>query len=176
MADVIIRSVDPRDESDVERVVDEAFSGHAEYELIAALRVDDDAWVADLSLGAYRGNELMGHVLYTPASVGGMPAVLLAPLAVVPAHQRQGVGGALVRAGLEAGRGTGAVLALVLGHPEYYPRFGFEPAYPHGILPPYAVEPEAAWMVSALVPGALDLARGTVTLAAAFRNRAMWRE
>lgn len=171
-----IRSVDPRTDSAVQRVVGDAFGSDIEYGLIESLREDPTAWVPAWSLGAYDGGELLGHILFTPARAGDAIAALLAPLAVAPASQHGGVGSALVRAGLEVVAADGAEVALVLGHPDYYPRAGFEPAMPHGIEPPYPVDPPEAWMALELVPGAFLRAAGVVGVAAAFADPAMWRE
>lgn len=175
MSHVEVRRIDPRPEPAVGAVVRTAFGGDEEYELIEALR-DDPAWVDALSLGAFVDGELAGHVLLTRAAVAEVAAALLAPLAVAPESQGCGVGGVLVRAGLAAARDEGFEIALVLGHPSYYPRFGFEPALPHGIEPPYPIDPPEAWMVTELAPGALARARGPVAVAAAFDSPELWRE
>ena len=91
----------------------------------------------------------------------------LAPMAVHPDFQRRGVGSALVRAGLEAARRLGHKSVVVLGHAEYYPRFGFVPARPRGIEPPLQA-PDEAFMLIELVPGALAGVRGTVRYPAAY--------
>jgi putative acetyltransferase len=84
----------------------------------------------------------------------------------VPDRQRAGIGSRLVREATERGRATGYPLIVVLGHPEYYPRFGFEPAAARGIVAPWEVPPEA-WMVLPL-PAYDPRARGVVTYAQAF--------
>jgi putative acetyltransferase len=73
---------------------------------------------------------IVGHILFTPVVVEGRPALGmgLAPLAVLPGRQRQGIGSQLVRRGLDSLRERGCPFVVVVGHPEYYPRFGFEPA------------------------------------------------
>lgn len=93
----------------------------------------------------------------------------LAPLAVAPAVQRQGIGSQLARAGLEICRERGFALVVVLGDPAYYARFGFEPASAHGLGGDYPA-PEGAFRVMALVAGALNGARGTVHYHAAFND------
>jgi putative acetyltransferase len=125
---------------------------------------------------------VIGHVLFTRAKVGSAEAALLAPLAVSPEWQRQGVGGALVREALARAARDGFGLALVLGHPAYYPRFGFVPAVPLGVLPLYPVEPSEAWMVAELGPGAVASACGAapkpciVRVAEEFMHEELWRE
>ena len=174
--ELVIRAVDPDTDPAVGEVVKTAFGGDEEYQLVADLRRDEGVWVPELSLGAYDGETLVGHILFTRASIGDAPAVLLAPLAVAPDWQKRGVGTALARAGLAASHALGVGLALVLGHPEYYPHFGFEPALPYGIEPPYPVEPAEAWMVAELTPGALDAASGPLGMSDVFLDPAMWRE
>jgi putative acetyltransferase len=109
---------------------------------------------------------LVGHILFTPVSLIGTPSRIrfmgLAPVAVLPEFQNQGVGSALVRAGLEACLSSGTELVFVLGHPDYYPRFGFQPVAPLGLhykdaqLDPY-------FFVLELAPGALDGVSGSVS-------------
>ena len=85
----------------------------------------------------------------------------LAPMAVHPAWQRRGIGGALVRAGLEACRAARHDVVMVIGHPAFYPRFGFVPARPLGLSSEPAM-PDAAFMVAELTPGALRGRRGVI--------------
>ena len=166
--------------ADLERVLEverRAFGGDIEAELVRALVYDGEAFIVGLSLVAEEAGTVVGHVLFTRASCGGgVSAVLLAPLAVVPERQQRGVGTLLVREGLEQARALGFGLVLVLGDPAYYTRFGFGPAAAHGITPPYPVDPADAWMVLELQPGVLAEAVGVVGLAEAFRDPALWRE
>jgi putative acetyltransferase len=102
----------------------------------------------------------------------------LAPLGVLQASQLQGVGSLLVNRGLELLIEQGVDLVFVLGHPAYYPRFGFEPAGRFGFEAPYPI-PEKnaeAWMVKALKSGALELFAGTVACAAVLNRPEHWRE
>jgi putative acetyltransferase len=131
-----------------------AFGRPAEAELVERLRA---AGAATLSLVALAGGAVVGHVLFSPVRVEGPPAwdaLGLAPMAVAPARQRAGIGSQLVRAGLAACRDAGHRVVFVLGHPRFYPRFGFRPAAALGLR--YA-EPgcEAAFFVAELTPGAL---------------------
>lgn len=117
-----------------------------------------------LSLAAQdAAGRLRAHVLFTPVRLDPAPAAppaaaILAPLAVDPTLQRQGLGQRLVREGLARLHAAGAELVFVLGHPGYYPRLGFAPAGRWGLRPPHRIPPEHAdaWMVQALRPGALE--------------------
>jgi len=95
---------------------------------------------------------VVGHILFTPVVVESagrrVIGMGLAPMAVLPDRQRQGIGSALVRRGLEVLRERGCPFVVVVGHPEYYPRFGFEPASRHGLASQWEGVPDAAFMVS----------------------------
>jgi predicted N-acetyltransferase YhbS len=150
-------------------------------DLVSALLSDETA-VPYLSIVAESGGELTGHVLFSAArldSPGESPvASILAPLGVLQASQLQGVGSLLVNRGLELLIEQGVDLVFVLGHPAYYPRFGFEPAGRFGFEAPYPI-PEKnaeAWMVKALKSGALELFAGTVACAAVLNRPEHWRE
>jgi putative acetyltransferase len=167
-----IREERPGDEGEIRRVVTAAFGTAAEADLVDALRASD-AWLPLLSLVGIEDRAVVGHALFTRATIetadARRPIVALAPLAVVPERQRQGIGGALIRAGLERARASGERIAIVLGHPGYYPRFGFEPAIPRGITCVFAEGGhESAFMVLALRPGALDGVQGRAEYAPAF--------
>ncbi len=129
--DVHVREETPADRDAVRRVNDAAFGRDAEGRLVDALR---GAVSPVVSLVACDGDEVVGHVLFTPVTVdGAWTAMALGPMAVAPERQRAGVGSALARAGLDACRALGHDVVFVLGHPEYYPRFGFVPAPPRGL-------------------------------------------
>jgi putative acetyltransferase len=161
MENVTIRAEVPEDRAAVWRVNKLAFGQAGEADLVDALR---DVGAAAVSLVAVEGNQVIGHILFSPVAVegGDGPAALgLAPMAVLPERQRRGVGSLLVRQGLEACRRLGAGLVVVVGHPEYYPRFGFVPAKAHGLRCEYPV-PDEVFMVRELRPGALDGLAGLV--------------
>ncbi len=142
-------------------VTEAAFGRGEEADLIDRLRARAASYLAFVAVD---GGAMVGHIAFTPVTVdrapAGFSALGLAPMAVLPGHQRQGVGAALVRAGLAACRKVGADGVFVLGHPAYYPRFGFEPAAPYGIGNEYGAPPKA-FMVKSLTPGALGDVTGT---------------
>jgi len=147
-----------------------AFGGENEVQLVQALRAAGD-FDPRLSLVAERDGVVVGHILFSnmviASPAGRVPAQSLVPVAVRQALQRQGIGGRLVRAGLRQCRELGHRIVVVVGHPAYYPRFGFSPARRHGLEAPFAV-PDDAFMVCGLRPGALQGVRGMVRLASAF--------
>lgn len=153
------------------RVVNEqAFGQPAEADLVKALRTRAAPVV---SLVAEVEGRIVGHIVFSPVTVEvggeGMLLMGLAPMAVRPDRQRQGIGTQLVRAGLEACADLGAAAVVVLGHPAYYPRFGFRRAAGFGLQSEYDVPPEA-FLAIELVPGALDGVEGTVAYHPAFRG------
>ncbi|GLZ77828.1 N-acetyltransferase [Actinorhabdospora filicis] len=144
-----------------------AFPTTAEADLVDALRADPAAWIDGLSIVTVEtGGTVVGHTLLTRCHVGGAPALALAPCAVLPSHQGTGAGSAAIRAGLDAARAMGENLVVVLGHPGYYPRFGFTPASGFGVTAPFEVPDEAFLAL------ALDAARpapsGPIAYAKAF--------
>jgi len=150
------------DDADQVRFVNaRAFGRPDEAALIDALRGTPGA----ISLVAAIGERIVGHILFTPVAIDGpsgpIPAAGLAPMAVLPGHQRQGIGSALVGAGLDACRRHGYQAVVVLGHPAFYPRFGFTPAAARGLTCEWPVPPEA-FMALELDAGALAGARGVV--------------
>lgn len=141
-----IRPERPGDEEAIAHVHRTAFGGDAEARLVEAIRSGGD-FDPRLSIVAFVANEIAGHILLSHVSIEGenrlTPALALAPMAVVPAMQRQGIGSALVRAGLDACRLERHGLVVVVGHPGYYPRFGFVEAGALGLHVPFPAPPEA---------------------------------
>jgi predicted N-acetyltransferase YhbS/GrpB-like predicted nucleotidyltransferase (UPF0157 family) len=163
----VVRPEIPTDHDGIAAVHRAAFGRAAEAALVEALRAEVPS---RLSLVAAGRDGVQAHVLFTPVTIDGWPdapLMGLAPLAVAPAVQRQGLGAALVRAGLERCAEAGAVAVVVLGHPEYYPRFGFTRADGYGLGCEFPCRPEA-FMVCELRPGALSGRRGLVRYHAAF--------
>jgi putative acetyltransferase len=159
-----IRAEEPGDIPYIRLVNTAAFGGPAEAALVDALRTGD-AFIPDLSLVAEIRGQVVGHILFTPVVIRSddheTPALSLAPVAVLPDFQRLGIGSRLVEEGLARARILGHRLVIVVGHPGYYPRFGFLPARPQGLSAPFPV-PDEAFMVCELAAGALAGAEGTV--------------
>jgi putative acetyltransferase len=165
----LIRPEQARDQAGVRAVTVAAFGTPAEADLVEALRARARPLV---SLVAEEAGAIVGHILFSPVTLPGHPTLALmglAPMAVAPARQRAGIGSALVRVGLEACRQLPADAVVVLGHPEYYPRFGFASGVRSGLACEYDV-PAEAFMVLELRPGALRGATGTVQYHAAFAS------
>lgn len=164
---MLIRPEIAADHSAVRAINTAAFGCAAEAQLVDRLRVEASPVV---SLVAENNGRVVGHILFSPVNIAerpGLKAMGLAPMAVAPELQRGGIGSALVHAGVEACRALGAELVVVLGHPSYYPRFGFAPAARLGLASEFDA-PGAAFMALPLRPdGELDAA-GTVRYHAAF--------
>jgi putative acetyltransferase len=164
-----IRRERPDDADAVRAVNTAAFGRPDEARLVDRLRERVSPY---LGLVATAGDEIIGHVLFTAlafhAGAERDTFMALAPMAVAPAWQRRGVGSALVRAGLAECRAAGRDVVIVVGHPAYYPRFGFVRARALGVTsdPPF---PDEAFMLSELTPGALRGRRGVVVYGEEFR-------
>lgn len=142
-----------------------AFPTADEADLVDALRADPGAWL-ELSFVATLADEIVGHALLTRCHVDGEPALALAPCAVVPERQGRGAGTAAIRAALEEARARGENLVVVLGHADYYPRFGFTPASARGVRAPFDV-PDEAFLTLSLDAGR-PTPRGLVAYPTAF--------
>ena len=145
-----IRAELPEDAEAVREVNCRAFGQPEEADLVDRLRRGCEELV---SLVAVVQNEVVGHILFTPATVEGdgrtVSGMGLAPMAVLPERQRRGIGSELVRSGIDRLKGRGCPFVIVLGHAGYYPRFGFVPAGRHGIRSEWDV-PEEAFMILVL--------------------------
>ncbi|MDX1503646.1 MAG: N-acetyltransferase [Thermoanaerobaculia bacterium] len=150
-----IRNEEPSDRAAVESLLREAFGGPAEARIVRRLRREARPLV---SLVAVERGAPVGHILFSPVSIAGRGRgarfLGLGPMAVPPARQRRGIGSRLVREGLEACRELGCEAVVLVGHPEYYPRFGFVPASRFGLTWLPGV-PDEAFLALELAPGAL---------------------
>ena len=125
-----IREELPEDVVAIRDVNRRAFGQEQEGNIVDALRSNGAVL---LSLVATQDDQVVGHILYSPISVGSVTGAALGPMSVVPEYQRQGVGGTLIETGNRMIKDRGYPFIIVLGHAEYYPRFGFVPARSRGI-------------------------------------------
>lgn len=164
-----IRTEKTGDRETVHSVNVSAFITSDEADLVDILRDQAESIV---SLVAEEKKQVVGHIMFSPVSLSGHPDLKvmgLAPMSVLPAFQQKGIGSALVRSGLEQCRQLGFHAVVVLGHPEYYPRFGFLPSLRFGIDSEYDV-PKDVFMVMELSPGALHGKTGKIKYHQAFSN------
>jgi putative acetyltransferase len=167
---VIVRGENPEDSEElsvIHSINEVAFGSQYEAELVDKLRTEGAVLFA---LVAEIQERIVGHILFSRMSIetsdGSIPATALAPMAVLPEHQRRGIGGRLVRHGLNLLHEQGERIVIVVGHPNYYPRFGFSSEKAHALESPF---PKDAFMAMELSPGALDGVRGCVRYPAAFK-------
>ncbi len=160
--DCIIRPETPDDYARVHEINKLAFETDSEAVLVDGLRQEAQNAI---SLVATMGDDVVGHVLFTPVSIGdtnASPATMgLAPLAVHPEFQDHGVGGELVKQGLDACAAAAAEVVVTLGHPEYYARFGFTPAVEEGVSY-VGSDYDSFFLIKELVPGTLEFFQGEV--------------
>ncbi|MDD5263413.1 MAG: N-acetyltransferase [Candidatus Bipolaricaulis sp.] len=159
---ITVRVEQPADIAAIRQANDRAFGRAAEGAVVDRLRV---ACPDVLSLVAEEGGRVLGHALLSPVlitrdGVSVLDGMGLGPLAVVPERQRQGIGSMLVRASIRAMRARSCPFVIVLGHPEYYPRFGFERASGRGLAPQWEGIPDEAFMVLVLDERAMEGASG----------------
>lgn len=155
-----VRAETPQDLEAIRDVNRQAFGREDEARLVDSLR---DGGYARLSLVAEEGGRVAGHVLFSDLPIvmekGTLHALALAPLAVLPTRQRQGIGSRLVREGLRACAEAGHTVVVVLGHADYYPRFGFSARLAERLRAPFS---GPSFMALELVPGALAYVTGEV--------------
>jgi len=163
-----IRHETASDHEAVFRVEAAAFGRENEARLVDALR---DVGHVLLSLVAEEDGEVVGHIMFSPMTIeseaGVWGAVCLAPVAVAPGRQNQGIGGMLIEGGLVELRALGHSAVILLGHPTYYPRFGFRPAREFGL---HYQDDRDAFMAIELYPGALEGVTGSVRFTPEFDN------
>jgi putative acetyltransferase len=170
MDSFFIRQEIPADIPAIFEVNYQAFAHYDEARLVNALR-DNGIFNPELSLVAIHGERIIGHIMFPPITIESLhkvtPAIALSPLVVHPDYQCTGVGAALIEEGLKVCRTLGHRIVIVIGHPGYYPRYGFRSARENGIVAPFTVADDV-FMVLALDPGALDGIQGTVKYPEAF--------
>jgi putative acetyltransferase len=166
---MLVRVETAADHEAVRQVNRLAFGKEDEGRLVDELR---EGGYTRLSLVAEDSGQIVGHILFSDLTIhtpsGVVNSLALAPMAVVPGHQRQGVGSALVREGLRLCKEQGHQIVVVLGHIEYYPRFGFSPELAEQLVCSFYSGP--ALMALELVPGALQGVSGELKYTPPFQN------
>ena len=159
-----IRSEKPEDYQSIYRVNELAFNGNVEAKLVNNLR-KTKGFVPELSLVAIIDGEIVGHILFSiihvQAETINVPVLSLAPMAILPKYQKQGIGSKLVREGLKKCKELKYKAVILVGHPNYYPRFGFSTAKEKGLKLPFEA-PREAFMVYEIIPHALEGIKGLV--------------
>ena len=163
-----VRAERPEDLAAIRRVNIAAFGRESEANLVDRLR----GATSTFSFVAVESAQIVGHILFSSVAIEGecdehLLILGLAPLAVLPENQRQGIGSSLIQQSLEECARLGCKAVVVLGHPKYYPKFGFVPAKEKGLRCEYAV-PDEAFMVLELENGALEKCTGTVKYSSEF--------
>ena len=167
---MIIREEQPSDIEKIWKVNVEAFETIAEANLVNSLR---DSGCTFISLVAETETKVVGHILFTPVELSGnknnLKIMGLAPMAVLSQYQNKGIGSKLVETGLEHCKSLGYDAVVVLGHPSYYPKFGFIPSVKYGIKSEYNV-PDDVFMILELTPGSLKHHEGVIKYHEAFNG------
>ena len=163
-----IRKEKPTDVEKIWNINSKVFESDAEANLVNAVR---NSGIFFLSLVYEEGHDLVGHILFTPVELvgdtSGIRVMGLAPMAVVPGLQKKGIGSSLVKAGIQECISEDYDAIVVLGHPNYYPKFGFRPSINYGIKSEYEV-PDAVFMLLELKKNSLRRTKGTVKYHATF--------
>jgi len=180
---ITIRETEECDFSDIIKIETSAFKTDSEAKLTAALLTDQSAEPI-LSLLAFHEQEAVGHILFTKGyfyeEKEEEPDIqILAPLAVKPQWQRKRIGGQLIKKGLQILKERGTEIVFVLGHIDYYPKYGFiNDATKFGFYTPYPIPEKVkdAWMVQELLPGMLDRYSGKIRCCDEMNREEHWRE
>jgi putative acetyltransferase len=163
---ISIRHEKPEDTPLVYSVIERTFKRDAEAKLADKLR---RACSDHLSLVADDNGTIVGHIMFTPVRIENDTVIQgmgLAPMAVLPSRQRRGIGTLLIKTGLQILAGKGCPFVIVLGHPDYYPRFGFQPASRFNIKSQWDGVPDAAFMILVMDEKAMH----TISGIASFRE------
>ena len=167
----IIRFEKPEDITFIHSVNEQAFGRVSEAKLVDTLR---QACADHLSLVADDNGSIVGHIMFTPVLVTEEKQELqgmgLAPMAVLPSKQRQGIGAQLVDTGLQILKEKGCPFVIVLGHPEYYPRFGFQAASGCNIRTQWDGVPDEAFMILVMDHEAMQNVSGVATFRDEFND------
>ena len=163
------------DQASIRRILEAAFGTDAEADLVDELREEKTHWISGYSVLGFTAaipdsefeTSAAAHALLHRCTVGGQPGLMLAPTGVLPQHQGEGAGTAVIEAVLDLAREDGEPFVLVYGYPHYYPRFGFRPASKLGITADWADQTEAL-QVRVLDEDAL-LPSGKVEVPAAYK-------
>jgi putative acetyltransferase len=153
---LVIRPERETDIPVIRDVNDRAFGQSLEGRIVDALRSND---AATLSLVAVIDDRVVGHLMYSPVDVGVTRGAALGPMSVLPEHQRTGIGAQLIAEGSRRLTAAGLPFVIVLGHHDYYPRFGFVPASRYAITCDWDV-PEEAFMIQVLDPARMPAVTG----------------
>lgn len=161
---ITLRKETKTDYAGIRRINDLAFGRKAESKLIDLLRKKED-FVPDLSILAEVNKQLVGHILFTPVKIESgsesFTTLCLAPMSVLPDYQQKSIGKLLVIQGLQTAKDLGYTSVVVLGHPSFYPKFGFQPASKWEINSPFPA-PDEAFMAIELVTTSLENVKGKV--------------
>lgn len=179
-----VRKAFKSDRQEISDIVIAAFGdvqGQEVSDLITDLLADSSARPL-VSLVATIDDTIVGYILFTNAHIKhferNVSSAILAPLSVHPEFQNLGIGGRLIKEGLKKLKTMGVELVFVLGHPSYYPKYGFSIAGINGFDAPYPISPEnsGAWMVQELHAGTVEDVSGQVICAEALNDPKYWRE
>jgi putative acetyltransferase len=169
---VDIRPETPTDSPSIRQVNEQAFGRSFEADIPDKVR-QSSGFVPELSLVAEQNGQIVGHALFSKVTIEGPDrswlVLALGPIAVKPEFQKQGIGGEMIRAGLERATAWGYGVVVLIGHPTYYPRFGFVPASQYGLRCAIPV-PDEVFMAILLRPDGLDGIQGTVVFPPAFQE------
>jgi len=171
---MIIRAETPKDYKIIYEVNEKAFENNSESKLIDKIRTSEN-YIPELSLVALKEKEIVGHILFSKLKIvnekGGVEVLSLAPMCVLPEYQNQGIGSELVEKGLRISKDLDYNIIIIVGHPNYYPRFGFTPAREKGLEVSLKMEiPDEAFMVCELEKDTLKDVTGIVEYPAYFEG------
>ncbi len=167
-----IRPETAGDQEAIREVNTQAFGRPTEADIVEKVR-QSSGFVPELSFVAERNGQVVGHALFSKVAIQGeaesWEVLALGPIAVRPEFQRQGIGGQMIRAGIQRAAASGYRAIVLIGHPTYYPRFGFVPGSRFGLKCSFAV-PDEVFMAYPLAPDGLDEVQGTVLYPPAFEE------